>query len=103
AVIAIENVRLFQELGARNRDLIEALDQQIATAEILKVISSSPTDVQPVFDAIVKSGVHLFQGVAVTLRLVKGDRIERAAFAAGPGCEVTNDLVDSGFAFDDRS
>jgi len=52
AVIAIENVRLFQELGQRNADLSETLEQQTATAEILRVISSSPTDVTPVFQAI---------------------------------------------------
>ena len=59
AVIAIENVRLFKELESRNRDLIAALDHQTATAEILRVISSSVTDVQPVFDAIVRSAVRL--------------------------------------------
>ncbi len=77
AVIAIENVRLFQELQARNRDLTEALEQQTATSEVLRVISSSPTDVQPVFDAIVQSATklceasfgtaHRFDGKLITL------------------------------------
>src|SRR5207247_9699846 len=52
AVIAIENARLFDDLEGRNRDLT-------ATSEILKVISGSPTDVQPVFDAILRSAVQL--------------------------------------------
>jgi GAF domain-containing protein len=58
AVIAIENVRLFTALQARNQDLTVALDQQTATSDILRVISGSQTDIQPVFDAIVRSAVR---------------------------------------------
>src|SRR5262249_23176765 len=59
AVIAIENVRLFEAEQQRTRELSEALEQQIATSEILRVISSSPTDVQPVFDAIAANALRL--------------------------------------------
>jgi two-component system, NtrC family, sensor kinase len=59
AVIAIENVRLFTELETRNRELIQALDRQTATSEILGVISGSRTDPQPVFDTIVRNAVRL--------------------------------------------
>jgi GAF domain-containing protein len=66
AVIAIENVRLFTELEGRNRDLT-------ATSEILRVISISPTNVQPVFDAIVKNAVHLCEArYGAVFRLDRG-------------------------------
>ncbi len=75
AVIAIENARLFNE----TRD---ALEQQTATAEILRVISGSVTETQPVFDAIVQSCQRLFGGKAVALALPNATMIESVAFAS---------------------
>src|SRR5262245_14587011 len=82
AVIAIENVRLFNELEARNRDLTVALDQQTATSGILRVISRSQTDVQPVFDAIVTSAVRLLRAHVGTLTRVAGHQIALAALTS---------------------
>src|SRR5262249_2075247 len=82
AVIAIENVRLFKELEARNQDLPDSLTQQTATAEILRVISSSPTDIQPVFDAIVTSVKPLLDAFSATVLLLVGDEIHLMAFTA---------------------
>ena len=65
-----------------SRELSEAFEQQAATAEILNVISNSPTDTQPVFDAIVQSGLKLFPGALVSVALRYGDTINAAAVAA---------------------
>jgi two-component system, NtrC family, sensor kinase len=81
AVIAIENVRLFDAEQQRRRELSEALDRQTATAEILTVISNSLNDVQPVFDAIVESGLKLFSNAAISIALPDGDIVKAVALA----------------------
>ena len=63
----------------RERD--EALERQTATAEILGAISGSPTDTQPVFDAIVQSGLKLFPGAATTIVLPDRDQMQAVAIA----------------------
>jgi GAF domain-containing protein len=79
--VALENARLLDE----TRDTLE---QQTATAEILKVISESPTDVQPTFDAIVHSAQRLFAGRLVSIVLPKGDMLQAAAGATPAGSKL---------------
>ena len=69
AVIAIENVRLFQELK-------ESLEQQTATSEILGVIASSPTDIQPVLDTIAESAARICSADDAFIRLVEGNLLQ---------------------------
>ena len=85
AVIAIENVRLFKEIQERNAELREALEHQTATAEVLGIISRSPTDVQPVLDAIVESAAKVCGIDDVVLRLHEGNTsVLRAHFGPIP-------------------
>jgi signal transduction histidine kinase len=79
AVIAIGNVRLFKELEARNREITEALEQQTATSEILRVIASTTTDLQPVFQTIADSAVRLCDGAVGGTMLFDGELIHLAA------------------------
>ena len=83
AVIAIENVRLFKELDARNHDLTTALDQQMATADVLRIIAQSPTELQPVLNAIAASAVRLCAASDAVIERLEGNRFYNAAHA-GP-------------------
>ena len=90
AVIAIENVRLFDEVQARTRELTEALEQQTATSEVLQVISSSPGELEPVFQAILEKATRIcdanfgmlfrFDGKAFHFAAEVGTPLELAEF-----------------------
>ena len=90
AVIAIENVRLFDEVQARTRDLTEALTYQTGSANILKVIASSPTDINPVLQAIVESACEVCDAYDAIVRLKQGDNLRFSAHH-GPLSVTLND------------
>jgi GAF domain-containing protein/CheY-like chemotaxis protein len=79
AVIAIENTRLLNELRQRTDDLTESLEQQTAMSEVLRVISSSPTDLAPVFDTILTNATRLCEGNFAALWQYDGEALVGAA------------------------
>ena len=84
AVIAIENVRLFEAEQQRTRQLSEALEQQTATSEVLQVISSSPDDLEPVFEAMLANSVRLCEAKFGNLFLCDGDAFRVVAMHNAP-------------------
>src|SRR5262249_19476639 len=84
AVIAIENVRLFDEVQARTRELSEALEQQTATSDVLRVISSSSGDLQPVFEAILANATRICEAKFGNLLLYEGNAFRVAAMHSAP-------------------
>ena len=88
AVIAIENARLLSELRQRTAALSEALDQQTATSEVLKVISSSPSDLRPVFQSMLENSVRICEAKFGQMFLCEGDKVRPVAYFNVPAALV---------------
>jgi GAF domain-containing protein len=84
AVIAIENARLLNELRQRTADLSESLEQQTASSEVLKVISASPGNLEPVFAIILENATRICEANFGTLLLCEGDHYRQVAFHNAP-------------------
>src|SRR5262245_45625422 len=88
AVIAIENVRLFDEVRARTRELSEALEQQTATSEVLQVISSSPGELERVFQAMLENATRICAAGFGSMVLIEGDTYRRVALHNAPAAFI---------------
>src|SRR5271163_1486490 len=84
AVIAIENTRLLNELRQRTDDLTESLEQQTATSEVLSVISSSPGDLEPVFQTMLENAVRICEAKFATLWLAESEGLRAVAVHNAP-------------------
>ncbi len=92
AVIAIQNVKLFDEVQARTRELEESLLFQTASAEVLKVISRSPDSLQPVLDVIVDTSRRLCGSISSVIFLIRDGKLHVAAHAPGDAGKVSQSV-----------
>jgi two-component system, NtrC family, sensor kinase len=103
AVIAIENTRLLNELRQRTTDLTEALDQQTATADVLRVISASPGELQPVFQSMLENATRICEAKFGTLYLRDADAYRAVAIHNAPpayecrGTQARSGATTAGF------
>ena len=107
AVIAIENVRLFEAAQQRTRELTELLQQQTAITEILRVISNSPNDVQPVLDSVAEYAARICESQIVQILLAEDDKLRIAAtfgqFQRPAGLPLDRSTVSGRSVYDRQS
>jgi GAF domain-containing protein len=103
AVIAIENARLFDEVQARTRDLIESLEQQTATSEVLQVISSSPGELEQVFRSMLENAVRICEAKFGVLFRYEGGRFRAAAWLGVPSAYEASLRERGAFRPDERA